>query len=168
MLATIHRYLTLILGVLAVALVLWCLFLRHDVARADLRADAERARAQVLAEQILRADQIIREERKRAEAMTVIAAQYERDKADAEESAERVIADLRAGVVRLRDEWAGCATDGLSATAAAARRADELAELRERAAAEVVSVGARADAHVRALQQIVRSDREPSRAQGEH
>lgn len=160
MLAQLYKWTAIAFAVLAVAAVLATFYFRANAASADLRADAEHARANVLAQQVLRADEIIREERERAADMAAIADQYEQDKRLADEAADRAIADLRAGNVRLRDEWAGCATDAVSATATAAAERDAAAEVRERAAAEIVSIGARADAQVRALQAVVRADRE--------
>ena len=160
MFSQLYKWAAIVFAVLAVAAVLATFYFRANAAGADLRADAEHARANVLAQQVIRADEIIREERERAANMALIAAEYEQDKADAVQAADRTIADLRAGTVRLRDEWAGCATDSVSATATAARLADESAAVRARAAAEIVSIGARADAQVRALQAVVRADRE--------
>lgn len=87
-----------------------------------------------------------------------IEARYEKEKTDAEQAHFRVVADLESGAARLRAYWQGCqATADLSAAATAAWRADELARLREQAAARIVRVGVECDAHVRGLQSVVRA-----------
>jgi hypothetical protein len=93
--------------------------------------------------------------------LEAIAAQYEQDKANAQETAKQVVADLRAGNERLRNHWQGCvATGELAATAAAARESDAAEQLRNRGAADLVRLAARADAKERALQAVIRKDRE--------
>ena len=71
---------------------------------------------------------------------------HQQELTDAAEKGERVAADLRRGQLRLRDEWAGCETDRLSQTAAAAARADDLARLREQGASDLVRLAAECDA----------------------
>src|SRR5690606_5961053 len=63
MLAQLYKWAAIALTVLAVAAVLATFYFRANAASADLRADAEHARANVLAQQVLRAE----EARKRAE-----------------------------------------------------------------------------------------------------
>lgn len=92
-------------------------------------------------------------ERAHAEDLNRIATKYEEDRKNAEEKSKRVVADLESGVSRLRAQWRGCeATNGLPQTAAAAAELARLAELRKRDAANLVGLGARCDATIRALQ----------------
>lgn len=63
MLAQLYKWAAIVFAVLAVAAVLATFYFRANAASADLRADAEHARANVLAQQVLRAE----EARKRAE-----------------------------------------------------------------------------------------------------
>ena len=63
MFAQLYKWAAIVFAVLAVALLLWCMFLRESASNSDLRAAAEHERANVLAQQVLRAE----EARKRAE-----------------------------------------------------------------------------------------------------
>jgi hypothetical protein len=90
-----------------------------------------------------------------------IAAQYEKDKADAQAAYDRDVSDLRAGNLKLRHEWATCATDSVSAAGRSAAELDAAAAVRERLAAEIIRLGAEADAQVRGLQRVIEADREP-------
>ena len=98
-------------------------------------------------------------ERRYLERITDISEQYERDKADAQAAADRLAADLRAGNVRLRNEWAGCETGRVSGDATAARLADEAAQLRAKGASDLVRAAAEADAQVRGLQRVIEAER---------
>lgn len=84
-----------------------------------------------------------------------VAAQYERDKADAQFTHDRVVADLRAGTFKLRDHWR-C---DVSQTTAGPGERDAGAELRSQGAADLVRLAAEADAQVRAAQAVIASDR---------
>jgi hypothetical protein len=114
------------------------------------------------AEAAQKALQAVREqERRHAEALAKIAEKYEQDKRDAERKQAGVVADLRAGNLRLRNHWQGCqAAARVSAAASAARESDAVARVREEAAGRIVRIGAEADAQVRGLQEVIRKDRE--------
>lgn len=143
----------LALAVLALGYSLWL------AERADSRADkAEAAAGQAIAA-LSRANDIIQIERGLAEHLAGIAAAYEQEKKDALDREAGLRADLAAGTVKLRREWQGCETAKLSAASAATRELDGAAEVRERLAAEIVRLGAEADAQVRGLQAIVTADR---------
>ena len=90
-------------------------------------------------------------EHAQAQAVAAVAESYERGKADAQATADRVAADLRAGSLRLRREWAGCETGRLSEAAAATRELETTAASRDALAAAIVRVGAECDAKERAL-----------------
>lgn len=80
---------------------------------------------------------------------------YERGKRDAEEEGERTVADLRAGNLRLRQHWQGCAaTSGLSAAAADAGRVAAEARLREEDAGHLVRLADQCDAWIGSLQRV--------------
>jgi len=95
-------------------------------------------------------------EQAKAKAVAAVAESYERGKADAQATADRVAADLRAGTLRLRREWAGCETRGLSAASAATRELDAASDVRADLAGAAIRVGAECDAQVTALQAILR------------
>lgn len=69
-------------------------------------------------------------ERASAEAANKAVAQYEKGKEDAQSRADRVIADLGADRLRLRQQWAGCETDRLSQDTGRAAIAGEQDRLR--------------------------------------
>jgi FtsZ-interacting cell division protein ZipA len=103
------------------------------------------------------------EEQAKAAAVAKAAEEYERGKADAQAKADRVVADLRAGTVRLRQHWqAAVATCDVSRDSAAALAAEREAELRAESAARIVRIGAEADAKVRALQDAYEALRRPA------
>lgn len=88
-----------------------------------------------------------------------IAEIYERGKQDAQDTANRIAADLRAGNLKLRDAWAGCETQRLSDVAASASYIDAGADDRAASASRIVRAAAEADAKIRGLQAVIRSDR---------
>lgn len=94
-------------------------------------------------------------ETKQAEALAAIAATHQKELTDADRTHDRVVADLRAGNLRLRDHWqgAGCDRGGdLPGAAADPGVADDPAELRNQGAADLVRLFDAADADIRALQ----------------
>jgi hypothetical protein len=134
------------------------------------RDDAVTALADYKAEQEAKAleaaKQLTVESERRRQAETTLAAtnatigqQYQEDLQNAKTSADGVLADLRAGNVRLRNELAGCQA-GRGADADASRRElDAAAELRNEIASRIVRVGADADAQVKGLQRQLEADR---------
>ncbi len=109
----------------------------RDAARAEANAAAETLKA----------------ERNAAAAANALATQYEKEKADAQTSSDRLIADLRAGNQRLHQRWqASIATAELSAAAAAGSQPDGRADDRIESAGRAVGAAAQCDAQVRALQ----------------
>ena len=160
MLAQLYKWAAIVFAVLAVALLLWCIFLRASASNSDLRAAAANQRAHVLEAQVLRADEIIREERERADRMAGIAEQTEKDMQHAKSLADSTTADLLADNRRLRSLWAGhAATDAVSATAAGTARADADDRLRAESAGRIIGAVAQCQAQRDGLQAVVRADR---------
>lgn len=149
-----------ILGVLAFALLIAALYFRGTAAVSDARADkaeqeADQARAEVDA-----LTKTLETERKRANEMTAIAKDYEEQKDAAAAESDRIIADLRAGNLRLRQLWqAKAATADLSQAVARAAQPDEGARDREESAARIVRAADECDAQVRGLQRVIEADR---------
>ena len=85
---------------------------------------------------------------------------YEKGKKDAEATGAAVTADLRAGNLRLQQRWAGCETQRLSDSAAAASELDAAARDREESAGRIVRAAAQCDAQVRGLQELLILERE--------
>lgn len=100
-------------------------------------------------------------ERQSAERMAQVAQQHEQDKANAQQDADRLAADLRSGSARLRDHWQGCqATARVPGAATRASQPDAAARLREADAAAAIGDAKRADDWIRALQQVTQGDRQ--------
>lgn len=95
-------------------------------------------------------------EQAKARANAKIAAEYEAKLDEIRANARNLAADLLAGNVRLRDHWAGCATDRVSGDAAAARLADEARQLRAESLERIAAITGEADAKERALQAYAR------------
>ena len=114
------------------------------------RAEGERDNA--IAE-LAQAQAVITTERANAAKASAVAAQYEKDKADAQAASDRLVADLRAGNQRLHIRWqAAIATNELSAAAAAAAIADGGPADRYESAGRIVRAADECTAQVKGLQ----------------
>lgn len=103
--------------------------------------------------ELAQANNVITTERATAAKANALAAQYEKDKADAQTASDRVVADLRAGNLRLHQRWqAAVATSELSAAAAAASTVDGGAADREASAGRIIGAAAACEAQVTGLQ----------------
>lgn len=129
----------------------------RDAALEDLR-DAQHA--------LDAARAAINAQRAAADRLADIGSKHEQDRRDAEGVPDAVVADLRAGNLRLRREWAGCETRRLSDAAAAARERDALAASRDALAGAVVRVGRDADDQLAACQAVVIAQQEACREGG--
>ncbi len=99
-------------------------------------------------------------EHKQAEAIHEAAQNYEKGKADAEEASKQVVAGVRSGALRLRDQWATCrATVAAVSSAASGRQPDAAADDRAASAGRIVRAAAQCDAQVRGLQQALIGER---------
>lgn len=87
-------------------------------------------------------------------------ATYEKEKSDAKVAADRNLADLRAGTLKLRNEWS-CTPQLAAAVSKAASggpSTDAAADLRYKDASNLVRLADDADTEIRALQSIIRAD----------
>lgn len=147
----------------AVALVLFGLGFHFGGLSAEARLSAYKSKANAAIAQAARqeaaASEHAREVEKAAqERVERLAQAYEVDKQNAQESANRTIADLRSGAIRLRAQWQGCiATDKLSSGAEASRLADEYRQLREKDTKDLIGIGREADDKERAHQRYAES-----------
>jgi len=98
-------------------------------------------------------------ERTQAGALATIGAKHEEERAAAPAVADAVVADLRSGALRLRNDLAACHTNLLSQTAAGALERDAATQRREEFAGRVVRIGRDADDQLRACQAVVVADR---------
>lgn len=120
-----------------------------DVARADLetkRADAEKAQRQA--------------EQRQADAITEAAENYERGKSDANQDADKALADLRAGNRRLRDQWETCqASASTMPPSSAGPHADGEDGLREESIGRILRAVGQCQAQRDALQEALIGER---------
>lgn len=99
-------------------------------------------------------------EREMLDYVTELGRRHEQELKEGQERANRTVADLRSGNLRLKRLWeSGRATDRLSDTAAATRQSEQIAQLRAEAIGRVRGIGAEADAQVRGLQEAYESVR---------
>lgn len=149
----------LVAAVVALALALgWSLW-RGQVHKRDAETNAETAERVV--QSLGRANDIIDIERDMARRMAGVAADYEQERRDVQDRADRVVADLNAGNVSLHRRWQACAaTADLSAAATATGELDAGAADRAESAGRAIAAAAACDAQVRGLQAVIRADRE--------
>lgn len=98
-------------------------------------------------------------EQAQGQALADIGARHEEDREAAATVPAAVVADLRAGNISLRKEWAGCETRLLSQAVASTVERDALAAVRAEAAGRIVRIGRDADDQLRACQAVIRADR---------
>lgn len=111
------------------------------------RASTEALNAQRVAEQ------------RQAEAIHQAAESYEKGKADAEKASHDVVADLRSGALRLRDQWATCRATAEVLVASGGRQPNAAADDREASAGRIVRAAAQCDAQVVGLQAALIGER---------
>ena len=145
-LTRIYGYACLVL--LCASLTLFGLWQHADARRMKLAAS--------IGEMAFKAQVEAREtERRHSLALAEIAEQYEQDKRAADEAQRKLVADLRAGTVRLQNRWRGCE----ATSAATASELDAAARDREASAGRIVRAARDADDWIKRLQEVVRSDR---------
>lgn len=98
-------------------------------------------------------------EHTQADTMAIIGAKHEEDRAVAETVPTAVVAELRAGTVRLRHDLATCHTGRLSETAAGTVQRDAPADLGVTVAGPAIGIGRDADDQLRACQAVIAADR---------
>ncbi|HEL3863049.1 lysis system i-spanin subunit Rz [Stenotrophomonas maltophilia] len=115
-------------------------------------ANQRAAGAEAVADQV---NQTRAVEHSQADSLATIGAKHEEDRAAAEAVPAAVVADLRNGNLRLRDDLATCHTARLSEAAAGAVKRDARAELRPEVVGAVVRIVTDAEDHVRACQEVI-------------
>ncbi|WP_127158479.1 lysis system i-spanin subunit Rz [Xanthomonas arboricola] len=98
-------------------------------------------------------------EHKQAEVLADIGAKHEEDRQAAQAVPDAVVADLRSGVLQLRNDLATCSTDLLSRSVTGAIERDAHAQLRSEVAGAAVQIVRDADDQLRACQAVVLADR---------
>ena len=99
------------------------------------------------------------QEHQQAATLAEIGEKHEQDRQAAQAVPDAVVADLRAGNLRLRDDLATCNTARLSGAVAGTLERDAGAKLRDQIAGDLVRVGRDADDQLRAAQDVIRADR---------
>lgn len=102
------------------------------------------------------------QESKKAQDMATIGANHEKDREAAQAVPDAVVAELRAGNLRLRDDLATCHTASLSQAAASASQRDASAQLNPEVVGAAFGIAQDADDQLRACQAVVKADREQS------
>lgn len=102
---------------------------------------------------------VLARERAEASTMDTIGREHEQDRREAEQVAADVAADIGAGTLRLRKQWAACETARLAEASASTRERDALAELRRKDQGDLVRIGRDADDHIRACQAVIEASR---------
>lgn len=145
-----------LLAAVAIALSFWAGWSwrgdRANVAESDQRAKG----AEAVVDQVNEARAI---EHSQADTMAAIGAKHEEDRAAAEAVPAAVVAELRAGTVRLRHDLANCHTGRLSEAAAGAVQRDAPADLGVTVAGPAIGIGRDADDQLRACQAVIAADR---------
>ncbi len=98
-------------------------------------------------------------EHTQADKLAAIGVKHEEDRAAAPAVADAVVADLRSGALRLRNDLAACHTDRLSQAAASASERDAAPDFGSTLAGPAVRIGRDADNDLRACQAVIRADR---------
>lgn len=144
-------------GALFIAFWLW---IGYQLGGQSARKELADYRASVT-QSVLDAQQKARKaEQAHAQALAQVAQQYEEEKARVRTENDKLVADLRAGTVKLHQRWqAERATRDLSGAVARAAEPDAAERDRQDSAARITAAGDTCDAQVRGLQEVVRKDR---------
>lgn len=92
-----------------------------------------------------------------------IAQKYKQDKLDAKAKSDAVIAGLRAGTIKLRNQWQGCSVPTKAAESGSGT--DENAELRAKDSGDLVRAGSEADSWIQRLQEVIAQLQKPDPVQ---
>ena len=96
-----------------------------------------------------------------AKAQNAVSAAYEKGKKDAEATAKRTVADLRAGNLVLRNRWTACEANlGVPTATPAPSEPDAGTGDREESAGRIVQAAAQCDAQVKGLQNLLTLERQ--------
>lgn len=150
------KYLLAALAVLAVTAGMLAMHFRWALAVSADRQHQAETRAAQLDASLKESEAARKAEQAKAAHFATVAQQYEQDKTDAEAASQRLAADLRAERVRLRPEWR-C---DVPQAAPSAGKPDAAADDRAASAVRVVRAAADADAQIRALQAILKAERQ--------
>lgn len=139
----------------------------YDTASVKMQSKIDKLNTQIAQERETASEAARLAERKHSAEMATAYGNYQENLKNAKADSDRLVADLRAGSVRLRDHWNTCvAASVLPGIAGSAGPPDADTELRAAHQGQVfedvagqVRDSAEADATIRALQAIVKADR---------
>lgn len=129
----------------------------YDVAAAEGDARLRSMQAQIEAERQASERQARATEQQHRDALAAVATQYEQDKANAQTQHDNVVAGLRAGSLRLRDQWNACRASRVPEAAAGAGQLDGAPDDRSESVGRILLAAAQCDAQVAGLQSAVRA-----------
>lgn len=127
-------------------------------------ASRARAKAEAAMEKHIAADQeqeLLATEAARTKEQELLALQntvaqaYERGKQNAELQNKRVVADLRSGALRLREQWSACAASNMPNSTATTTQPNAASGNREESAGRIIRAAAECDAQVTGLQKLL-------------
>jgi hypothetical protein len=95
-------------------------------------------------------------EQEMLELQNKVAQEYERGKQNAEIESQRIVAELRSGVLRLRKQWDSCQTGDLPGTATTPGQSNATTGYREESAGRIIRAADECDAQVTGLQDILK------------
>jgi len=129
---------------------------------AKARAEVVQLKADLAAAKLQASESARKEELARADAVSAVAAAYERGKRDAEAAGDAVADGLRSGAVRFRRLWEECTARpaaGLPGPAADSAEPSGVTESRADSAGRIVRATAHDAAQIRCLQALALTDR---------
>ena len=130
----------------------------YDVAAAEGDARLSGVLAQIEAERRQSEREARAKESEQRAELDALASKHEQEKARVQAEHDRLVADLRAGTVRLQRRWQGCETAARVPIApASAGEPDGGTADRIESAGRIVRAAAECDAHVRGLQSAIRA-----------
>ena len=146
----VPRQVWLVLAVIAA--ILFYGHLRYNAGQASVQGKFDAYKTEIKKAVAIRLAENAAKEAEDRKVFAEIAKQHVEDIENARLKAERIAADLRAGNIKLRKHWRGCATPQAADRSSGI---DEEAELRVQGAAEDVRDGAEADGWIEGLQKVV-------------
>lgn len=154
-------------GILLAILAAWIasgFYIHHkawNAGAASIQVKLDKLTVQLADERTKASEAARTQEHQQADQLAAIDAKYIQEMKDAQVNFDRILADQRAGTLKLRERWLTCSRSSADVPAAPAGSSsfDAAADDRAASAGRIVRAAAEADATIRALQAIVRSDR---------
>lgn len=153
------RYAVLLAFLAAVAWSQWYLYHKgQESGRSALLAEQADARAKAAEEALTQAKANQAKAEQMAQDFVDLAKGFLQEKTNAKTQADAVVADLRAGNLKLRQQWQTClSSPGKASTSAGG--ANDATDLRQADLGRVYGIAQQCDAHVTALQELLRLER---------